>query len=807
MDGAMHKTVLIILVAVVALIVIVVLVGMRYLRADDEDDFDDNIQAERGQSRDRRDHLPRDHWRSRHHDDGNPDEDDRQRSRGDREVSPRGTVTRASRTSSSRGVADPDGLADPGPRSSGRTGTPGSQPSARRDGTVPGAERNSRSAAGQDAAARASTGRSPGWGRDDRSVRNPGPHRDRRSSGARDYEGRNYDNADSAEDLIPASTKPARGSTSRTGQRPDDTDDRTARAAARDNPRSSQDSRSAGTGRDERDRRGNTGPNARPDSRKNGTSQGRRDDESLPEVKPRASRSKRDDDGEWPSTEWDELSDVDYWAELASDKPLTTATPSVTPPARAERDRGDSRSDTDGGSRRSDRRDSRDTSERREQPLLPAARNSRQTVDAAFAPVTSVPADPGFSSRSDSYGSTGLRRAIASGSEPPRTASARASVTPISASTGLASTGLASTGPASTGPASTGSRPQPGDDDPLTSPSFPRITDDSRSYRRSRTETGSGSYPQAPDSQPASGGYARPARGAEYAAAPADPYGPQSQAPDIYAAGAGSNRYPSSAPAGGFLPPGGLGYQADAVTSAYSAPQPSSGGYHQELPSSASYARHDPAGFPASMPGQASYAHDTDSGGYATPAAAGYPAASQPSYPAEQQGYPGYPAVPALGESSGLPQPGTGFSYGQQPGPGYLGYQDPVDRAGLYPIPGDGFGVEAVQPGYPSAPYTANYEPAGYQAPVYEPDDGGYPADPYAVDPYGYPGYGAARLSDQPWPAHPSPAHPSPAHPSPAQRLPEDRPWPDQPWQETSWYGQEVSDEQDWADQPWDDLS
>src|SRR5580658_881149 len=120
MDGAMHKTVLIILVAVVALIVIVVLVGMRYLRADDEDDFDDNIQAERGQSRDRRDHLPRDHWRSRHHDDGNPDEDDRQRSRGDREVSPRGTVTRASRTSSSRGVADPDGLADPGPRSSGR---------------------------------------------------------------------------------------------------------------------------------------------------------------------------------------------------------------------------------------------------------------------------------------------------------------------------------------------------------------------------------------------------------------------------------------------------------------------------------------------------------------------------------------------------------------------------------------------------------------------------------------------------------------------------------------------------------------
>src|SRR5437899_3079865 len=36
MDGAMTKTVLIILAAVVALIVIVVLTGMRYLRADDD---------------------------------------------------------------------------------------------------------------------------------------------------------------------------------------------------------------------------------------------------------------------------------------------------------------------------------------------------------------------------------------------------------------------------------------------------------------------------------------------------------------------------------------------------------------------------------------------------------------------------------------------------------------------------------------------------------------------------------------------------------------------------------------------------
>ena len=47
--------------------------------------------------------------------------------------------------------------------------------------------------------------------------------------------------------------------------------------------------------------------------------------DSLPAVRPRAARgSKKADDADWPSTEWDELSDVDYWAEVASDKPLTT---------------------------------------------------------------------------------------------------------------------------------------------------------------------------------------------------------------------------------------------------------------------------------------------------------------------------------------------------------------------------------------------------------------------------------------------------------------------------------------------------
>jgi hypothetical protein len=40
-------------------------------------------------------------------------------------------------------------------------------------------------------------------------------------------------------------------------------------------------------------------------------------------------RGKRDDDDDWPSSEWDKLSDEQYWAELSADKPLSsTARPS-----------------------------------------------------------------------------------------------------------------------------------------------------------------------------------------------------------------------------------------------------------------------------------------------------------------------------------------------------------------------------------------------------------------------------------------------------------------------------------------------
>jgi hypothetical protein len=41
----------------------------------------------------------------------------------------------------------------------------------------------------------------------------------------------------------------------------------------------------------------------------------------------RAHRGRHDDDDDWPSTEWDKLSDEQYWAEVSADKPLSSMNP------------------------------------------------------------------------------------------------------------------------------------------------------------------------------------------------------------------------------------------------------------------------------------------------------------------------------------------------------------------------------------------------------------------------------------------------------------------------------------------------
>ncbi len=262
----------------------------------------------------------------------------------------------ASRDSASRDSASRDSASRDSASRDAAGRAAASRDSASWDSTGRGGERRGVTAASREAAGRSAGGRDPvpgprggardssardsgsardsspgrssdrGWdgtsqpGRDERDSRNSGSHRDPRRAGTRDYA-----DADSADDLISASPKSGRGATGRGSQR-DELDDRPGRGsgASREYLRSgppgsavpegrpaegrgtdgrSQESRTAAGGRD--DRRGNSGQNARPDSRRAAAAQGKRD-ESLPDVRPRQGKGKRDADGEWPSTEWDE---------------------------------------------------------------------------------------------------------------------------------------------------------------------------------------------------------------------------------------------------------------------------------------------------------------------------------------------------------------------------------------------------------------------------------------------------------------------------------------------------------------------
>src|SRR5579859_6920512 len=51
-------------------------------------------------------------------------------------------------------------------------------------------------------------------------------------------------------------------------------------------------------------------------------------------------RGRRDDDSDWPSTEWDKLSDEQYWAELSADKPLASMARPAKAPANGVKSEG-----------------------------------------------------------------------------------------------------------------------------------------------------------------------------------------------------------------------------------------------------------------------------------------------------------------------------------------------------------------------------------------------------------------------------------------------------------------------------------
>ncbi|MDR2985084.1 MAG: hypothetical protein LBV34_09605, partial [Nocardiopsaceae bacterium] len=607
----MPKTVLIILAAVVALIVIVILTGMRYLRADDEDDFDDDRPAEHGRSPSRGGHPKSSQARARQ---AHPMElaDERRRDRSvaargtrpaqgrddrgqdrhgfdQRGTDPRRTDPRLpSRADQDRSWREDSAITSRG----GRGGLPVRDPrparTARRDrddvsGPLPAARTTRASAArgpgGDDydslPGRRASTGE---FARQPRDRRNG---RDRPAGYEADLGGRG-DGRDPREirDRRPGGDA-ANSRESRNGR--DRTDPRDSRPMA--SIRNDTDS-------DIRNRRTSTGPNARPSGRKNGS---KPNDELLPAVKPRQSKNKRESNGDWLSDEWDELEDVDYWTELASDGPFSSS--SAETPRSARRDRADGGAVPD----RAGRADRDGRADRESRPGRDARKDSRIGDDAITKQMSRPPREP----------DSGLLPAARHRDLPADRPAPGRSADP---------------------------RPAIADNDPLTSPSFPSVaSDDSRSYRRSRSgrsdsrhergrrsdssrqaaasDRGSGdrsSYPSMPPVDPV--------RGFDNASTTRRHSQPAATASDLTAASAGyaagnGDHYGSQLP-------GTPAHPASSATSGYQAPA-ASGTYQTP---GASYAGQEGAN--GSYPLPARY---SESGGYQ--AAASYPPPVSGAYP------------------------------------------------------------------------------------------------------------------------------------------------------------------------------
>jgi hypothetical protein len=465
----------------------------------------------------------------------------------------------------------------------------------------------------------------------------------------------------------------------------------------------------AGRGYDER--RGQA-PGLEPRSRSDGPrGNGRRGDgrggngrpeESQTPVRARPARDRRPrDSSEWDSSEWEKLSDVDYWAELASDKPLTTtAQPAAPSNARAGQARSGPDRDTEALTR-----------------LAPAPVAALRQDPATGLPVRGrpQPADVGLAGpaagRADFTpapvpvsGALDLPRPIAAAPGDPR----------LSRPADPASLpGLPGQGH-SIPPARPRVDP---DDDPLTSPSFPRIpAADSRSYRNGRTEAA----PRAPR------GSSEPS-----------PY----MAPTQQFASYGS-------PAPSF--PGNGGSDTDATHPNGYRPDP--------LPSREAYSA-PPGPAPAWPAAAATTTAGNPYGSYVTPdsqaTVSGYSGYSGAHSSAPTNGHEGY--LPQAQPTDAGSPASNGYWQSHPSGPGGIpdagipSYVDPSDPLGAgshrgshradYP---DGYGN-----GHAAADDPAGYPPGSYPPGSYPPgphDPAGHaPLDPYGRDGYGgYPGYGAA---------------------------------------------------------------
>ena len=465
-------------------------------------------------------------------------------------------------------------------------------------------------------------------------------------------------------------------------------------------------------------------------------------------------------------TDWDSLSDVDYWAELASDKPLTT-TAQPAGPARPERGPADAPPDP-----------RQDVTSRPGRPvnagppdestaLLPRRRNGSAGA-ADSAPLPAVASGRGGSGNGLLEGGNARGRGGRSAAPSQSGSSGQSahrqrdlSAVPYNDSRGLLASGPGAAGSGAHGSeqgiaalarlSTGGSRPAPLDDDPLTSPSFPAVSgDDSRSYRTTgRSDAplpgprASGGYP-APDplaaAQQASAQQATQQM-SSYMSEPTDPlsgYGDRRPGGPASGSHRATGGHRASEPNGYDQSNHGQSNhgqssrgQSDYGRPGYGQPEYGQSDYSQPGGRQPAYGPPAPAAPAPAPPAAASYRDYAEQppsaptgnpyGSYVTPPAESYtPPAAAPSLPDSDAGYGSY--LPGQ-DTRQYSQP-TGRHLASAPAP-IPAAPAPVDAVPLYAAPTYAAPVHAAPPAEPA--------PGGYGASWYDtPGAGGY-ADPAAL--------------------------------------------------------------------------
>jgi hypothetical protein len=464
--------------------------------------------------------------------------------------------------------------------------------------------------------------------------------------------------------------------------------------------------------------------------------------EALPQLRARQPRGRRNDDGDWPSTEWDKLSDADYWKEVASDRPLTTtartAQPAQAPrpvPLTQARDTAVNADHMPGAGleprRGQESRPGRDAGRNQDAP-----RGQDPRRDAARPP-----------------GRSALEPAAAGGGHDFLTAPPAARypepVRPEPAPLGRGRPEQARPRPDRPGMTSPGAvpasqraaAPMPYDDDPLTSPSFPKVvTSDSRSYGNGR--------PSPPVGRPS-----------EYAARPAGQAAYNAPTAQFASYGSAGARPADSRTTDGY----GRGFADSSATTAPhsygSAAPPPAGSY----PVNGHANGHHSSGYatgtgPGSLPGPQQPARPPAArplpavpppagnpyGSYVSAELPGYADNPTAVYSRDQvtRDYPGYPAGPAnghTGPANGHASPAYSYDLplgDSAPPLGQSGSWYPEVPAAMAPVPSPGGPAPLPYPDqYPHAAVSGHDNGNGQHSPS------GYAPGPYTDGHYDVPGY------------------------------------------------------------------